>query len=134
MSKQLEPPRTIKSRVSALLHSMKRGHSDSGSSPHLPSSAMRIARYNLVLMDPDGQVVWTGEWDAGGAFEFGPRHSLRIFCQFTNHSNREAEIAEYEIELMSEEGQVVGRFGDSFGDSIVVVPGQSKVLSGQWQL
>ena len=132
MANQVEPPRTIKSRVSALLNSM-RGHSDSHSSPQI-SAALRIARYNLVLMDHDGQVVWTGEWDAGGAFEFGPRHSLRIFCQFTNHSNREAEIAEYEIELMSEEGLVVGRFGDSFGDSVVVVPGQSKVLSGQWQL
>jgi hypothetical protein len=59
---------------------------------------------------------------------------LWIFCEFTNHSNREAEIAEYEIELMSEEGMVIGRFGDSFGDSVVVVPGQSKVLSGRWQL
>jgi len=133
MAKQVEASRSIKSRVSALLNSIKRGHSDSNSSPS-GSGALRIARYNLVLMDPDGQVVWTGEWDAGGAFEFGPRHSLRIFCEFTNHSNREAEIAEYEIELMSEEGQVVGRFGDSFGDSLVVVPGQSKVLSGQWQL
>ncbi|MEK6302588.1 MAG: hypothetical protein AABO41_17895 [Acidobacteriota bacterium] len=133
MAKQAEPPRTIKSRVSALLNSIKRGHSYSGLSSHVPA-ALRIATYNLVLMDHDGQVVWTGEWDAGGAFEFGPRHSLQIFCQFTNHSNREAEIAEYEIELMSEDGLVVGRFSDSFGDSVVVVPGQSKVLSGQWQL
>ena len=133
MTKQVEPSRTIKSRVSALLNSIKRGHSDSNSSSQ-GTAAVRIARYNLVLMDHDGQVVWTGEWDAGGSFEFGPRHSLRIFCQFTNHSNREAEIAEYEIELMSEDGLVVGRFGDSFGDSVVVVPGQSKVLSGQWQL
>lgn len=85
-------------------------------------------------MDHEGQVVWTGDWDAGGAFEFGPRHSLRVFCEFTNHSKREAEIAEYEIELMSEDGLVVGRFGSSFGESVVVVPGQSRVLSGQWQL
>jgi len=133
MAKQLEPPRTIRSRVWALVNSIKRGPAYSKTAAEA-SRALRIARYNLVLMDHDGQVVWTGEWDAGGAFEFGPRHSLRIFCEFTNHSNREAEIAEYEIELMSEEGLVVGRFGDSFGDSVVVVPGQSKVLAGQWQL
>ena len=133
MGKQVEPSRTIRSRVSALVNSIKRGHSDSEASSDA-SASLRIARYNLVLMDPEGQVVWTGEWDAGGSFEFGPRHSLRIFCEFTNHSKREAEIAEYEIELMSEDGLVVGRFGSSFGDAVVVVPGQSKVLSGQWQL
>lgn len=133
MSKQLEPPRTIRSRVSALMNSIKRGPAYSKTDSQAPA-ALRIARYNLVLMDHEGQVVWTGEWDAGGAFEFGPRHSLQIFCEYTNHSNREAEIAEYEIELMSEEGLVIGRFSDSFGDSVVVVPGQSKVLAGQWQL
>jgi hypothetical protein len=85
-------------------------------------------------MDHEGQVVWTGDWDAGGPFEFGPRHNLRIFCEYTNHSNRVAEIAEYEIELMSEDGLVVGRFGSSFGDSVIVVPGASRVLAGQWQL
>lgn len=133
MAKQVEPTRTLRSRVSALMNSMKRGSADSRISAEA-SRGLRIARYTLVLMDHEGQVVWTGEWDAGGAFEFGPRHSLQIFCEFTNHSNRAAEIAEYEIELMSEEGNVVGRFGDSFGDSVVVVPGQSKVLAGQWQL
>lgn len=131
MTKLVEPPRTIRSRLTALMNSIKRGHSDSA--PSHPST-LRIARYNLVLMDHEGQVVWTGDWDAGGAFEFGPRHSLRVFCEFTNHSKREAEIAEYEIELMSEDGLVVGRFGSSFGESVVVVPGQSRVLSGQWQL
>ncbi|HWN99380.1 MAG TPA: hypothetical protein VNS63_08935 [Blastocatellia bacterium] len=114
------------------MNSIKRGHSDSEAPQASPS--LKIARYNLVLMDHEGQVVWTGEWDAGGEFEFGPRHSLRIFCEFTNHSKREAEIAEYEIELMSEDGLVVGRFGNSFGDALVVDPGQSKVLTGQWQL
>jgi hypothetical protein len=133
MAKQVEPPRTIRSRVTALMNSIKRGHADSGS-PSGSAATLRIARYNLVLMDPEGQVVWTGDWDAGGAFEFGPRHSLRVSCEFTNHSKREAEIAEYEIELMSEDGLVVGRFGSSFGESVVVVPGQSRVLSGQWQL
>ncbi|MFY9609373.1 MAG: hypothetical protein WAU45_12260 [Blastocatellia bacterium] len=133
MSKQVELPRTIRSRVTALMNSIKRGHSASEAHSR-PSAILRIARYNLVLMDQEGQVVWTGDWDAGGAFDFGPRHSLRIFCEFTNHSKREAEIAEYEIELLSEDGLVVGRFGSSFGESVVVVPGQSKVLSGQWQL
>lgn len=133
MAKQVQPPRTIRSRVSALMNSIKRAPTYSKATAEA-SQALRIARYNLVLMDHEGQVVWTGEWDAGGAFEFGPHHSLRIFCEFTNHSNRIAEIAEYEIELMSEEGLVVGRFGDSFGDSVEVVPGQSKVLAGQWQL
>jgi hypothetical protein len=85
-------------------------------------------------MDHEGQVVWTGDWDAGGPFDFGPRHNLRIFCEYTNHTNREAEIAEYEIELMSEDGLVVGRYGSSFGDSVIVVPGASRVLAGQWQL
>lgn len=133
MAKQVEQARTIRSRVWALMNSIKRGPTYLRAAPEA-CQALRIARYNLVLMDHEGQVVWTGEWDAGGSFEFGPRHSLRIFCEFTNRSNREAEIAEYEIELMSEEGLVVGRFGDSFGDSVVVVPGQSKVLAGQWQL
>jgi hypothetical protein len=133
MAKQVEPPRTIRSRVTALMNSIKRGHSDPNA--HSQNSAtLRIARYNLVLMDNEGQVVWTGDWDAGGAFEFRPRYSLRVFCEFTNHSQRAAEIAEYEIELMGEDGLVVGRFGSSFGESVVVVPGQSKVLSGQWQL
>jgi hypothetical protein len=128
-----EQTKSLRSRFSSLVQSIKRG--PTASKPISETSGgLRIARYTLVLMDPDGQVVWTGEWDAGGAFEFGPRHSLQIFCEFTNRSDREAEIAEYEIELMSEEGQVVGRFGDSFGDSVVVVPGQSKVLAGQWQL
>ncbi len=121
------------SRMTALMNSIRRGHSDSEAASQ-SSVTLRIARYNLVLMDHEGQVVWTGDWDAGGAFEFGPRHSLQVFCEFTNHSKREAEIAEYEIELMSEDGLVVGRFGSSFGEAVVVVPGQSKVLSGQWQL
>ena len=131
--KRIEPPLRIKSRVSALMDSIMRRRADSNVKSVM-ASTLKIARYNLVLMDNEGQVVWTGDWDAGGTFEFGPRHSLWIFCQFTNHSNREAEIAEYEIELMSEDGLVIGRFGDSFGDSVVVVPGQSKVLSGRWQL
>jgi hypothetical protein len=77
-------------------------------------------------MDPDGQVVWTREWDSGGVFEFGPHQHLWVFCRFTNHSKREAEISEYEIELMSEEGEVVERFSESFGDAVIIPPGESK--------
>jgi hypothetical protein len=84
-------------------------------------------------MDQEGQVVWTGEWDAGGSFDFGQLHRLWIFCRFTNHSTREAHIAEYEIELKSEDELVIGRFGNAFGESIVVGPGQTRVLSGLWQ-
>jgi hypothetical protein len=90
------------------------------------AQALKIAGYSLVLMDPDGQVIWTREWDSGGVFEFGPRQRLWVFCGFTNHSARETEISEYEIELMGEDGVVVERFGDSFGDSVIIPPGESK--------
>ncbi|HTG15530.1 MAG TPA: hypothetical protein VK747_09710 [Blastocatellia bacterium] len=133
MTRPVEPAKTISSRVTSLMNSIRRMRTDLHTDPEA-SSTLRIARYNLVLMDHEGQVVWTGDWDAGGAFDFGPRHNLRIFCEYTNHTNREAEIAEYEIELMSEDGLVVGRFGSSFGDSVIVVPGASRVLAGQWQL
>lgn len=77
-----------------------------------PASALKIARYGLVLMDPEGQVVWTGEWDSGGVFEFRPRQRLWIFCAFTNHSRDETEVSEYEIELMGEDGSIVERFNN----------------------
>jgi hypothetical protein len=115
------------------MNSIKRRRTGSNAASPAPAT-LKVARYKLILMDPDGQVVWTGEWDAGGAFDFGPRHRLWILCQFTNHSQQEAHIAEYEIELMSDEELVIGRFGTAFGDSVIVVPGQSKVLSGSWQL
>jgi hypothetical protein len=102
--------------------------------PSQTTPALKIARYSLVLMDPDGQVIWTGEWDSGGVFEFGPRQHLWVFCGFTNHSKREAEISEYEIELMSEDGVVVERFGDSFGDSVIVPPGESKHFPAEWRM
>jgi hypothetical protein len=127
---QVESFRTIKGRVSALMNSIIRRRV----APDPAAEALKVARYKLILMDTDGQVVWTGEWDAGGAFEFRPGHRLWIFCEYTNHSKREAEIGEYEIELMSETEQVVGRFGSAFGDAMVIVPGESKVLSGQWRL
>ena len=133
MRERGESPGTIRGRVSALMDSIMRRRSGSNGSSHKPEP-LKVARYKLILMDDDGQVVWTGEWDAGGAFEFGPRQRLWIFCEYTNHSQQEAKIAEYEIELMSDEELVVGRFGNAFGDSVVVVPGESKVLSGSWQL
>src|SRR5262245_40243268 len=103
-------------------------------SPSQAGQALRIASYSLVLMDPDGQVVWTREWDSGGVFEFGPRQHLLVSCGFTNHTQREAEISEYENELMSEDGAVVERFGESFGDFLVIPPGESKEFPAQWRM
>jgi hypothetical protein len=85
-------------------------------------------------MDRAGQVVWTSDWDAGGSFELRPHCCLWVFCRFTNHGTQEVEIAEYEIELTGEDGGVLNRFGDGFGDSITLLPGQSRVFSGQWKL
>ena len=130
MREQVESLRAIKGRVSSLMNSIIRRKP----APEPGPAPLNVARYKLILMDTEGQVLWTGEWDAGGAFEFRPGHRLWIFCEYTNHSKREAEIGEYEIELMSETEQVVGRFGSAFGDAMVVVPGESKVLSGKWQL
>ena len=130
MVEQIEPLRSLKGRVSALMNSIIRRRA----APVPKEETLKVARYKLILMDAEGQVMWTGEWDAGGAFDFRPGHRLWIFCEFTNHTKREAEIGEYEIELMSDTEQVVGRFGNAFGDPVVVVPGESKVLSGQWRL
>ena len=99
-----------------------------------PTPALKIAGYSLVLMDADGQVIWTKDWDSGGVFEFGPRQRLWVFCGFTNHSKRETEISEYEIELMGEDGTVVERFGDSFGDSVIITPGESKNFPAEWRM
>lgn len=108
---------------------------ENGSGSHSRATpALKIAGYSLVLMDPDGQVVWTREWDSGGVFEFGPRQRLWVFCGFTNHSERETEISEYEIELMGEDGAVVERFGDSFGDSLIIPPGESKHFPAEWRM
>ena len=131
MEKPAEPPRAIRDLMAGLMSFIRRGRDDSNAQA---PDTLRIARYNLILMDRDGQVVWTGEWYTGKIFEFGPRYSLWIFCKYTNHSNRAVEIAEYEIELMDEEGMVVNRFGNMFGDAIIVEPGQEKVFSGRWKL
>jgi len=85
-------------------------------------------------MDPDGQVIWTREWDSGGVFEFGPRQRLWVFCGFTNYSENETEISEYEVELMDEAGSVVERFNSSFGDSVIVPPGESKHFPAEWRM
>jgi len=99
-----------------------------------PADVLKVAGYTLVLMDSDGQVVWTREWDAGGVFEFRQRQRLLIFCSFTNHSASEAEVSEYEIELMGEDGLIIKRFNDSFGDSVIVSPGESKQFPAEWRM
>ena len=119
--------------MTALLKFIRPRRVDSDTTPQAPP-CLRIAGYNLILMDPEGRVVWTREWDTGGTFEFRPRYSMWVFCKFTNHSSHDVEISEYEIELVSEEGLVVERFGRSFSDSVIVLPGQSEVFSGQWRL
>jgi hypothetical protein len=109
--------------------------SENGSAlPSQQGQALRIAGYSLVLMDPDGQVVWTREWDSGGVFEFGPHQQLLVSCGFTNHTQSQAEISEYEIELMSEDGAVVERFGESFGDFLIIPPGASKEFPAEWRM
>jgi hypothetical protein len=85
-------------------------------------------------MDQDGQVVWTREWDSGGVFEFRRRQRLWIFCGFTNHSACETEISEYEVELMSEDGSILERFNNSFGDPVVVLPGEQKQFQAEWRM
>jgi hypothetical protein len=133
MANQIEPTRAIGGLMAALMGLIKRRRTDSNAKSQSPTS-FGIAGYTLVLLDRDGQVAWTREWDAGSTFEFGPRHSLWVFCEFTNQSKREIEIAEYEIELTSNEGIVVERFGKAFADSLIVAPGETKVFSGQWRL
>lgn len=123
--------RGMANRLTSRMGPAGRGENGSGSQA---TPALKIAGYSLVLMDPDGQVVWTREWDSGGVFEFGPRQHLWVFCGFTNHSQREAEISEYEIELKGEDGAVVERFGDSFGDSVIIPPGESKQFPAEWRM
>src|SRR6476661_8220958 len=110
----------------AIEHLRGRDKDKATTQPAQTMPAVKVAGYSLVLMDSDGQVVWTRDWDSGGVFEFGPRQRLRVSCGFTNHSARETEISEYEIELMGEDGLVIERFGDSFGDSVIIPPGESK--------
>jgi len=125
--------RAVRSRLASRTRQLEPRENGSAS-PSQATPALRIARYSLVLMDADGQVIWTREWDSGGVFEFGPRQRLWVFCGFTNHSKRETEISEYEIELMGEDGAVVERFGDSFGDSVIIPPGESKHFPAEWRM
>ena len=125
--------RAVRSRVASRTKPLEEGANGSAHAS-LPTPALRIAKYSLVLMDPDGQVIWTREWDSGGVFEFRQRQRLWVFCGYTNHSAREAEISEYEIELMSEDGAVVERFGESFGDSLIIPPGESKHFPAEWRM
>jgi len=127
-------PRSVESRIGDWLHQVfGRTAVPVEDTPEISPTTLKIARYTLVLMDPDGQVIWSKEWDPG-VFEFRPRQKLSISCGFTNHSPLEAEIGEYEIELMSEDGVVVHRFGNSFGDSLIVAPGQRQVFNAEWSL
>lgn len=119
----------LRSPTSLVRRLVRRSESPSRSMP-----ALKIAGYSLVLMDPDGQVIWTRDWDSGGVFEFGPRQRLRIFCGFTNHSANETEISEYEIELVGEDGAIVERFSNSFGDSVIVPPGESTQFPAEWRM
>ena len=142
---QLTSPRSWLRRLTSLLTTLPAVRSRGQSSVKLsrrridglqskPAPALRIARYNLVLMDHDGQVVWTREWDSGGAFEFRPKQRLWVFCGFTNHSDLETEVSEYEIELMSEDGSIVERFSNSFGDPVIVSPGEQKHFQAEWRM
>ena len=142
---QLTSPRSWLRRLTSLLETVRAIRSKGPSPVRLSSGkidraqsksapALTIARYNLVLMDHDGQVVWTREWDSGGAFEFRPKQHLWVFCGFTNHSGLETEISEYEIELMSEDGSIVERFSNSFGDPVIVSPGERKHFQAEWRM
>jgi hypothetical protein len=123
----------MRSRVMLAVHFL-RGRDTATQQQAQKMPAVKIAGYSLVLMDSDGQVVWTRDWDSGGVFEFGPRQRLWVSCGFTNHSECETEISEYEIELMDEDGLVVERFGDSFGDSVIIPPGESKHFPADWRM
>jgi len=138
---QLMSPQSWLHRLSSVLKYLRASRGDTlsptpATRPRSQSkkSALRIARYNLVLMDQDGQVVWTREWDSCGVFEFRRRQRLWIFCGFTNHSACETAISEYEVELMSEDGSILERFNNSFGDPIVVLPGEQKQFQAEWRM
>jgi hypothetical protein len=133
MEKQIELPKAMSGLMTALRRFIKRDSPDSDATAVGPPTH-NIAGYTLILLDPDGLVAWTREWEAGSAFQFGHHFSLWVFCEFTNNSKHDVEIAEYEIELMSEEGMVVERFGNAFADSVIVTPGEKKVFSGQWRI
>jgi hypothetical protein len=125
--------RSLADRIAGSMGLSKRS-TNSAQSKSETADVLKVAGYTLVLMDSDGQVVWTREWDAGGVFEFRHRQRLMVSCSFTNHSASEAEVSEYEIELMSEDGLIIKRFNDSFGDSVIVSPGESKQFPAEWRM
>ena len=126
-------PKQISRVIAAGLGLIKRMRPGANSKPEA-QPILSVASYNLVLLDRDGQVTWTREWDAGTAFKLNPHFTLWVFCEFTNRSRQQVEVAEYEIELMSDEGLVVERFGEGFDDSLVVAAGETRVFTGQWRL
>ena len=133
MARLVGLPKLISRLVAAssgLVERVRPGSNSKPQAPPIPS----VASYNLVLLDRDGQVAWTREWDAGSAFKLNPHFTLWVFCEFTNRSRQEVEVAEYEIELMSDEGLVVERFGEGFDDSLIVAAGETRVFTGQWRL
>ena len=124
--------RSLRSRMASSMSPPR--PSTNGAQSHADAPAvLKVARYGLVLMDNDGQVVWTREWDAGGVFQFGPRQRLLVSCGFTNYSQVETEISEYEIELLGEDGLIVQRFNNSFGDAVVVPPGETIDFPAEWR-
>ena len=125
-------PAAIRNRVTGLINTVRQGIAGSKKTPQAPTT-FKIAGYNFILMSQDGDVVWAKEY-SGDVFEFGPRYSLWDFCEFTNHTKIEKEIAEYEIELIGEDGSVVKRFNKWFDESVIVEPYQSKMFLGQWRL
>jgi hypothetical protein len=125
--------RAVRSRLASRARLLERRQDGTGAQSQT-TPALKIAGYSLVLMDADGQVIWTKDWDSGGVFEFGPCQRLWVSCGFTNYSKRETEISEYEIELMGEDGTVVERFGDSFADLVIITPGESKHFPAEWRM
>ena len=125
---------TIKQHVSAFIGSFKFGASKRAAQTEAKIQPFKIAGYSLMLMDGDGQVVFAKEWDAGGVFDFGPRHSLLVNCEFNNQTRLSVEVTEYEIELRGEDGCVIKTFNGSFGNSITVSPGNTRVFSARWRL
>ena len=126
---------SLKQHVSAILGSLKFGSKRSPQQTAVEAiPILIIAGYSLVLMDEDGQVLSAREWDAGGPFEFGPKHSLWINCEFTNKTPHPIGVTEYEVELKTEDGSVLKSFNGSFPDSVVIAPGETKVFPAQWQL
>jgi hypothetical protein len=125
---------TIKQHVTAFIESFKFGALKRAARPDSQVRPFKIAGYTLVLMDDEGQVVFSKEWDAGGVFDFGPHQSLWVHCEFSNQTRSSVQVTEYEIELRGEDGAVIKTFNGSFGSVITVAPGENRVFPARWQL